>query len=109
MTNRRKSTRLDVVLKARFETEEEFQEALIRNLSLGGLFLATESPFDVGYKFQLEIHLPGEEVMIEGKCEVVWVNQIGVDNYPKGMGVMFNEMSPKYKKILEKYIVQCES
>jgi uncharacterized protein (TIGR02266 family) len=104
MTDRRKSPRFDVVLRARFKSKEQFQEAYIQSLSPGGLFLATDSPFDVGYQFVLEIHLPRQRGVIKGECEVVWVNEIGVDNYPKGMGVMFLEMSTKGKKLLEEYL-----
>ena len=106
MTDRRKSPRFEVVLRARFETEVDFQEALIRSLSPGGLFLATDSPFDAGHQFIVEIQLPSNKGVIKGKCEVVWVNQIGVDGYPKGMGVVFVEMSPKGKKVLEEYLYQ---
>ena len=106
MTDRRKRPRFDVVLRARFQTEEEFHEAFIRNLSPDGLFLATDSPFDVGYQFGLEIHLPRKKGVIRGKCKVVWVNPIGVDNHPKGMGVMFVEMSPKGKTLLEEYLYE---
>jgi len=104
MQDRRSSPRLDVVLKVRFETKEDFQEALIHNISQMGVYLATDAPFDVGYKFLIEVDLPRDKGQIKGKCEVVWVNQVGAKDYPKGMGVQFVELASKDKRLLEEYL-----
>ena len=108
MNELRKCPRFDVVLKARFETEIEFQEALVRSLCSGGLFLATDSPFDAGFHFLLEIDFPAKNRTIRGKCEVVWVNQVEAENYPTGMGVRFVEMSPEDEKLLAEHLRQLE-
>jgi len=104
MEDRRISPRLDVILKVRFATKEDFQEALIHNISQMGVYLATDSPFDVGSKFSIEIDLPNKKGQIKGKCEVVWVNQVEAKDYPKGMGVQFVELQSKHKRLLEEYL-----
>ena len=104
MEDRRSSPRLDVILKVRFETKEDFQEALIHNISQMGVYLATATPFDVGYHFLIEIDLPNHKGQIKGKCEVVWVNQVEAEDYPKGMGVQFIELASKDKGLLEEYL-----
>lgn len=104
MQDRRSSPRLDVVLKVRFETREDFQDALIHNISQTGVYLAMDAPFDVGYQFTIEINLPNDKGQINGKCEVIWVNEIEAENYPKGMGVQFVELTAKYQEILEDYL-----
>ena len=104
MDDRRKSPRLDVVLKVRFETEEDLQDALIHNISQMGMYLATDTPFDVGYRFFIEIELPGKKGQVKGSCEVIWVNQIEVKDYPKGMGVQFTDLAPKDRRILDEYL-----
>jgi len=101
---RRKSPRMDVILKVRYRSKEDFQEALIRSISEVGVFLATSAPFDVGYHFLLEIHLPYRKGVIRGKCQVVWVNQIEVEDYPKGMGVKFIDLSDSDRARLEEYL-----
>ena len=68
MEDRRQSPRLDVILKVRFERKEDFQEALIHNISQVGVYLATDRPFDVGYHFLIEIDLPNDKGQIKGKC-----------------------------------------
>ena len=104
MQDRRKSLRLDVVLKVRFERKEDFQEALIHNISQMGVYLATDRPFDVGYQFLIEIDLPNNKGQIQGKCEVVWVNQVEAKDYPMGMGVQFVELASKDQELLEEYL-----
>ena len=104
MEDRRRSPRLDVVLKVRFQSKEDFQEALIRNISLVGVYLATDTPFDVGYQFEIEIDLPDEKGTIKGGCEVVWVNEVEVEDYPRGMGVQFIDLTPEDHELLEEYL-----
>jgi uncharacterized protein (TIGR02266 family) len=74
---------------------EDFHDALIHNISQAGVYLATDAPFDVGYQFALEIDLPNDKGQIKGKCEVIWVNEIEAEDYPKGMGVQLFELEPK--------------
>jgi uncharacterized protein (TIGR02266 family) len=104
MDDRRRSPRLDVVLKVRFDRKEDLQDALIHNISQTGVYLATDAPFDVGYQFAIEIDLPNDKGQINGKCEVVWVNEIEAENYPKGMGVQLVELEPKDRELLEEYL-----
>ena len=106
MDDGRRSPRLDVVLKVRFETKEDFQEALIHNISQMGVYLVTDTPFDVAYQFLIEINLPNNKGELKGTCEVIWVNQIETKDYPKGMGVRFVELAPQDQEILEEYLVE---
>jgi uncharacterized protein (TIGR02266 family) len=106
MDDRRGSPRLDVVLKVRFDRKEDFQNALIHNINQTGVYLATDAPFDVGHQFTIEIDLPNDKGQINGKCEVVWVNEIEAENYPKGMGVQLVELEPKDRELLEEYLTE---
>jgi uncharacterized protein (TIGR02266 family) len=108
MEDRRTSPRMDVVLKVRFQSRKDFQEALIQNISRAGVYLATDTPFDVGYQFQVEINLPEEKGTLKGGCEVVWVNEIEVEDYPKGMGVQFIDLAQKDRELLEEYLAELE-
>ena len=104
MEDRRKSPRMDVVLRVRFQSKEDLQEALIHNISQLGVYLATDTPFDVGYQFQIEINLPGDKGAINGSCKVIWVNEIDAEDYPKGMGVQFIDLTPKDRDLLIEYL-----
>lgn len=102
MDERRETARYEVVLKVRYETDKAFQDAAIHNLSSGGLYLATQTPFRVGSEFELEIELPERGEWIRGRCKVVWVNEIDTEQYPKGMGVAFLQRPAGYAELLEK-------
>jgi uncharacterized protein (TIGR02266 family) len=101
MTERRVDQRFEIVLKVRYETDKAFKEAVIHNLSSGGLYLATQTPFDVGSEFQIEIELPERSEWVKGLCKVVWVNEIDTEQYPKGMGVAFLEEPSGYKELVK--------
>ena len=102
MDERRGTPRYEVVLKVRYETEQEFRDALIHNLSSGGVYLATQNPFAIGSEFKLDIELPETEEWISAMCTVVWVNEIDTQQFPRGMGVAFLETPPKYTQLLER-------
>jgi uncharacterized protein (TIGR02266 family) len=104
MTEQRVAQRFQVVLKVRYETNEAFQETVIHNLSSGGVYLATQTPFDVGSEFQIEIELPERNEWVRGLCKVVWVNEIDTEQYPKGMGVAFLETPSGYKELVEECV-----
>ncbi|MBW2319126.1 MAG: hypothetical protein BBJ60_12120 [Desulfobacterales bacterium S7086C20] len=103
MKEHRESPRYEVVLKVRYETEKALRDAVIHNLSSGGLYLTTQNPLAVGYEFDLEIELPSKAEWIKGKCSVVWVNEIDTKDYPRGMGVAFLEMPQKYWELIDGY------
>ena len=108
MTERRRSPRYEVVLKLRYETEEAFGDTVIRSLSSGGLYLSTQTPFNVGSEFAVVVDLPQKEAWIKGTCEVVWVNEIDTENYPRGMGVRFIQMAPEYRNRLDAYLADMD-
>ena len=93
-------------LFAHFQSKENFQEALIHYLDQSGVYLATDTPLDVGYQFQIEIDLPVDGKVINSKCKVIWVNEIASQNYAKGMGVQFVELAPKDDRFLKEYIAE---
>lgn len=105
MKDIRRDTRYELLLKVRYETKEAFGDAVIRNLSPGGLYLGTQTPFEVGARFQIEIDLAEDEDWLLAMCEVVWVNHVDTNSYPKGMGVKFLDMEPRFRSRLENYLM----
>jgi len=101
---RRKSPQMDVILKVRHALKEDFQEALIRSISDVSVFLGTGAPFAVGCEFLLEIHRSDKKGVIRSECEVAWVNQIEMEDFPKGMGVKFLDFSAGDRARLEEYL-----
>lgn len=122
MKERRRTPRCEVVLRVRFQNKRAFTDAVAHSLGVGGLFLATDNPFDVGHRFQVEIDLPKKKKWICGTCEVMWISKVETKEYPewvfktkilegiapqqlnKGMGIKFIDLLPKYKKRIQEYL-----
>lgn len=71
------------------------------NISLGGLFIRTDTPRQPGERFCLRVCLPDELNDLEVQCEVVWrqSKKEGAEA-PSGMGVRFLDLSPDDMKRL---------
>lgn len=78
------------------------------NLSLGGMFVQTNSPLIPRKKLLLEFKLPDEELPIKAYSDVRWVTKRSIASQSKlsGMGVQFISIYEYYRGKLEQYISQ---
>jgi uncharacterized protein (TIGR02266 family) len=87
---RRESVRVPLDLDVNFESRGEVRRCPMKNLSAGGIFVASESPLPIGTPFNVRIRIErtGEEVELPG--EVVSVGA-GADlaEEKHGMGIRF--------------------
>ncbi|MGD2127174.1 MAG: PilZ domain-containing protein [Desulfobacteraceae bacterium] len=75
------------------------------NLSVGGLFIETEEPFEKGEEFFLDLQLPGSSKPITISCEVAWVREAGdMLQGPPGMGAKFCRIDEEEQQILTRYV-----
>jgi uncharacterized protein (TIGR02266 family) len=67
-----------------------------RNISGGGLFIATVNPREPGEQFDLQMNLPAAaQFSLHCRCEVVWKRQfVPRQKYEPGMGLRFLDLSP---------------
>lgn len=87
---RRESVRLPARVRASFRDVGEFQECLMMNLSRGGLFIATDSPLEIGASFELRITLEESGEDLDVPVEVVSHNaRPDRATFEPGMGVRF--------------------
>ena len=65
-----------------------------KNISSGGLFIATVNPREPGEQFVIELTLPApDKTLIRCNCEVVWKRHFErKGNYEPGMGLKFLDM-----------------
>jgi len=95
---RRKQTRFTIKSKAVYTSPKNFMEHYIFDLSLGGLFVETNSPLDTGGEFDLRIFLLDKTEPMEIPCEVIWNRKKEEltpegECLPAGMGVKFLKLS----------------
>lgn len=89
-----------------FDNLEELRHAYSRDISEGGIFIATESPLPVGSIVRLQISLVHEDIIyIDVKGEVVHAVKTG-NAETFGMGVKFIEIDDDSRKFLKDYVME---
>jgi uncharacterized protein (TIGR02266 family) len=84
-----------------------------RNLSTGGVFIATRNFFPIGTQLDIAFTLPHNHETFVTSGKVVWIRDIDEEGDP-GMGIMFKDFDEKqrsgiedaiqfYKKIVNQY------
>ena len=90
----RESVRVPLDLNVNFESRGEIRKCMMKNLSAGGIFVATESPLPLGTPFNVRIRIDrtGEEIELPG--EVVSVGaSADLAEEEHGMGIRFVNLS----------------
>jgi len=92
-------------IKVRVEFDEEHW-GITENLSLGGAFVLTTNPMDLGDEFLLRIHISDGREPLEGECKVVWTNKYGKEsnNLRRGMGIKFLKLQEENRIRIEEFI-----
>ncbi len=82
--------RVPLALNVSFESRGEVRECLMKNLSAGGIFVATESPLPIGTPFNVRIRIErtGEEIELPGEVVSVGASADLADD-EHGMGIRF--------------------
>jgi len=104
---RRKHERKPVHVRIRYRVVDQFLEDYIKNISLGGIFVATSDPLPVRTRLKIQFSLPGMKSLLE--TEGVVVHTMGGGRGRRsaevsGMGIKFSDLSPEAKKAIEAYI-----
>lgn len=92
---------LIVPLRCRFDSVLDFVEAQSVNVSVSGMFIATEAPPPVGTRVSFQFALTDGFTLLEGAGEVVRVVTSGP---AKGMGIRFVELDEKNRKLIERIV-----
>ncbi len=65
----------------------------LRDISKGGMSVATSTPYQVGYEMFLSLDIAEELDSLTALAEVVWVNPLEATLHPTGMGLKFLALS----------------
>ena len=98
-SSRRHTLRVPSQLEVTFEDERGFERAYLRNISEGGVYVATAHPLKMGDRFRLSILVDASGEALDLPVEVVWVNRSpspgsGLD---PGVGVAWLDLSLEHK------------
>ncbi len=97
-------TRVDLEVEVNLRNENTFFTGFSENVSEGGLFVATEAPYDIGEKIELSLSVMGEESAVLVGV-VRWVRPGGTSGgLPAGMGIQFVNLDDPVLKGLQSFV-----
>ncbi|MBM4352845.1 MAG: TIGR02266 family protein [Deltaproteobacteria bacterium] len=97
--------RVDYDLEVDVGTESMFYTGLIRDISSGGLFVATDNVHRIGERLQVRFTFPGMDKPIEATGMVRWVRDpFGSPGLPPGVGVQFEDLPEEIAGKVNRYI-----
>ena len=98
MNKHRKTPRTPITTQVNYHAVDNFLIDFADDLSTGGMFIATQEPFEPGTQLILEFLLPGYNYPIRVKAEVMWSRtKLTSVGQLRGMGVKFIDLSASAK------------
>jgi len=92
--NRRQFDRSRLIVDVHFDGAESTGVASTKDISLGGLYITTQTRVPVGARLALRIPIGGDHVIVTG--EVVYSNP------GEGVGVKFHELTDDTRRAFER-------
>lgn len=106
LEDNRQDPRLSIVWPVLMETSRGVIKAKIKDLSLGGAFIACQDPLPLQTRFNLTIHMPDQKPLTL-VCEVIWSNSNVPDDkiVTRGMGIKFVQNAEEDRKSYNNAII----
>jgi uncharacterized protein (TIGR02266 family) len=97
---------LSMTVRYKSATVDEFIEHHSHDVSRGGIFIKTPSPFPPGTLLKFEIRIQDEQSVLAGVGRVVWKRDGGEtsNDSPAGMGVKFIKIDDKSKGLIQRLV-----
>jgi uncharacterized protein (TIGR02266 family) len=106
--NTQKESRPPINLRIKFRSEsiEQFIERYAVDVSRGGIFIRTREPLTVGTQLKLDFQFQNGSALMAGDGTVVWIREVDPNrtNVPPGMGVRFDKLTPESQAVLEQLL-----
>ena len=97
---------VSVTVRYKSATVDEFIDNHAFDVSVGGVFVKTQTPFAPGTLLKFELALAGDKAVIAGVGRVVWKReptQAGADR-PAGMGVKFIKIDDASRQVIDRVV-----
>jgi type IV pilus assembly protein PilZ len=111
-TNRRRYPRapLSLLVQFRFNTVQEFMMEYATNISIGGMFIRTTEPREIGTLIYFQFTLKDGSKLIEGLGRVTWVSKYDPENtsgeQEPGMGLEYVNVDEESMTLVEQIVTQ---
>jgi len=99
-------TPINLRIKFRSETLDQFIDRYAIDVSRGGIFIRTREPLAVGTQLKLDFQYQNGTPLMSGEGTVVWIRDPDPNraNVPPGMGVRFDRLSPESQAVLDQLL-----
>src|SRR5436190_21681048 len=99
---------LSMTVRYKSATIDEFIEHHSHDVSRGGMFIKTPSPFPSGTLLKFEVRIQEEKKVMQGVGRVVWKREAASATHdnPSGMGVKFIKLDEDSKHIIDQLVSQ---
>jgi len=99
---------LTVTVRYKSATLDEFIEHHSHDVSRGGMFIKTVSPFPPGTLLKIEVRIAGDQRVMQGVGRVVWKRESGeqTDGNPAGMGVKFIKIDDASRGVIDQLVAK---
>jgi uncharacterized protein (TIGR02266 family) len=99
---------LTVTVRYKSATLDEFIEHHSHDVSRGGMFIKTVSPFPAGTLLKIEVRIAGDQRVMQGVGRVVWKRESGEqhDGAPAGMGVKFIKIDDASRQVIDQLVAK---
>src|SRR5512146_2118109 len=97
---------LTMTVRYKSATLDEFIEHHSHDISRGGMFIKTPSPFPPGTLLKFEVRIADEQKVMQGVGRVVWKREAGstAPDSPSGMGVKFIKLDDDSKTVIDQLV-----
>jgi uncharacterized protein (TIGR02266 family) len=97
---------LTMTVRYKSATLDEFIEHHSHDISRGGMFIKTPSPFPPGTLLKFEVKIAEDKRVMQGVGRVVWKRESNdaSDTRPAGMGVKFIKIDEESKAVIDRLV-----
>jgi uncharacterized protein (TIGR02266 family) len=102
---------LTMTVRYKSATLDEFIEHHSHDVSRGGMFIKTPSPFPPGTLLKFEVKIAEDQRLMQGVGRVVWKREppdAGGDDRPAGMGVKFIKIDDDSRAVIDQLVARRE-
>jgi uncharacterized protein (TIGR02266 family) len=103
-SNRRRQPRIHRPVEVNYCFEAKFFSEFTMSLSMGGLYVKTVQPLEIGSLFHVDFNLPGFDHLFKIRGKVIWIKVAEDFNGPPGMGIKFFGVPESDKRTLLQFI-----
>lgn len=94
-----------IVLKVTEEIDRKYFFGYAKNISRGGLFIASINPRKAGQQFDITFQIPDTAIKVKCQCEVVWSREYKrKGSMEPGYGVRFLNLQDKVAVTIDRWL-----